>query len=244
MSARRSSLVVVLAGVSCAEAWTLSPAARSTVVSVATSATLQMNEAAAKAAWLAKLDAPQWGPPKTVEATQALVQCSDGSIVPTTPTAAPQKDDAAKAAWLANQESPSWGRPAVVGPSAVAAAAPTVDAAKAAWLANQESPSWGRPAARNDDTIDRVLEADRTALALGGGATVGSASTIGSVVEAQNALAQMAALEVAALQSEAEKLRAELLEAEANLQMMRAGVVVRAATAASPAAAAPLRQYH
>ena len=98
-------------------------------------------EAAAKAAWLAKLDTPVWG----------------RAAAPT-----PTNEAAAKAAWLAKLDAPAWGSsnvPAPAGrvvptrslpsnyaPAFMPNSAPVVGAesAKAAWLAKLDAPSWAR----------------------------------------------------------------------------------------------------
>ena len=61
-----------------------------------------MNEAAAKAAWLAKTQ-PQWGP----EATRDSAPAAAAPVAAPAPAAA--SEAAAKAAWLARLETPSWG---------------------------------------------------------------------------------------------------------------------------------------
>jgi len=99
-------------------------------------------EAAAKAAWLAKLDAPQWGSANVVEATQSFVDQSYGSVVPTS-------EDAAKQAWLAKLDAPTWGPAAATGfDDSYSAATPvSEEAAKQAWLAKLDAPTWGPAAA-------------------------------------------------------------------------------------------------
>ena len=96
----------------------------------------QMNvESAAKAAWLAKLEAPQWGPAATAAAPAPAVDPDATRDV---------SEDAAKAAWLAKLDAPQWGPAADAGyvVPTVAAAAVSEDAAKAAWLAKLEAPTW------------------------------------------------------------------------------------------------------
>ena len=61
-----------------------------------------MDEAAAKAAWLAKTQ-PQWGP----EATRDSAPAAAAPVAAPAPAAA--SEAAAKAAWLARLETPSWG---------------------------------------------------------------------------------------------------------------------------------------
>ena len=98
-------------------------------------------EAAAKAAWLAKLDTPVWG----------------RAAAPTPPNEA-----AAQAAWLAKLDAPAWGQgrvtPAALysepvsdasfsynaAPVDTTAAVTAEAAAKAAWLAKLDTPAWGR----------------------------------------------------------------------------------------------------
>ena len=98
-------------------------------------------EDAAKAAWLAKQDAPAFAPRRMSSAGEA----------------------AAKAAWLAKMDAPAWGKAAEAVASASASAAMTEAAeeacdqgvtaacdglsreeeAKRAWLAKMDKPSWG-----------------------------------------------------------------------------------------------------
>ena len=110
-------------------------------------------EEEAKAAWLAKLDAPTWA-----AATAAV------SAVASEVAAEPAMDaeEIAKAAWLAKFDTPSWGAAAsqAAPPPLIAAVPPPASsasaalaassssssaeaAAKAAWLARLEAPSWG-----------------------------------------------------------------------------------------------------
>jgi len=99
---------------------------------------IQMNAqaAAAKAAWLAKLDAPQWGP--SGMATQSFVDESYGAVVPTS-------EEAAKQAWLAKLDAPTWGLAAAtdIDASYSAAMPASAEAAKQAWLAKLDAPNWG-----------------------------------------------------------------------------------------------------
>jgi len=110
-------------------------------------------EEEAKAAWLAKLDAPTWA-----AATAAV------SAVASEVAAEPAMDaeEIAKAAWLAKFDTPSWGAAAsqAAPPPLIAAVPPPASsasaalaassssssaeaAAKAAWLGRLEAPSWG-----------------------------------------------------------------------------------------------------
>ena len=115
---------------------------------------IRMDEASAKAAWLAKLDAPTWGPSGSTSAAPAAA--SPAAYAPA-PAASPMNEDAAKRAWLDSLDNePSWksgGR----GPVAVMEAC--VDGiddacdmlskeavAKAAWLAKLDVPAWGNSA--------------------------------------------------------------------------------------------------
>ena len=69
-----------------------------------------MNEAAAKAAWLAKMEGPQWGP----EATRDSAPAAAAPVA--APASAPAMSEAAaKAAWLARLDTPSWGGARAVG---------------------------------------------------------------------------------------------------------------------------------
>ena len=139
---------------------------------VATSAGLSEDEA--KAAWLARLDAPTWG--KAASTLQGVAddmvqmavleeKCDQGQAAACDTLS---KEDATKKAWLAKLDVPSWGAAAADVPTQVATAAvavateqavappvaaPAVDtsglsaeeAAKRAWLAKQDNePSWKR----------------------------------------------------------------------------------------------------
>lgn len=101
----------------------------------------QMNVAdAAKAAWLAKLDAPTWGGAAAIDSSQ-LAESSYGAVVSTS-------EASAKDAWLAKLDAPSWGASAAA-VAAPVASEPTRDseaAAKAAWLAKLDTGSWGQGA--------------------------------------------------------------------------------------------------
>lgn len=116
------------------------------------------SEDAAKAAWLAKQEAPAWGqgsPTSSKERAEASwLAMFEGAPAwtPTAEAAEPQaataagaapvaapvsaaSEDAAKAAWLAKQEAPVWGQ---------SGSALSEERAKAAWLARQEPPAWGQ----------------------------------------------------------------------------------------------------
>ena len=83
---------------------------------------LVMNEAAAKAAWLASLDQPSWGPKAAAVSATAAPDA-------TTPFSA-QSEAAAKAAWLASLDNePSWLGAAT--PTAVASGAPPASLSEA-----------------------------------------------------------------------------------------------------------------
>jgi len=88
------------------------------------------NEAAAKAAWLAKLDAPAWGQGQVNPAEPVSDATLSYHAAPVDTTAAVTAEAAAKAAWLAKLDTPAWGR--------------SEAAAKAAWLAKLDAPIWGR----------------------------------------------------------------------------------------------------
>ena len=88
------------------------------------------NEAAAKAAWLAKLDAPAWG-----NAAIALAQIAAVTEVQEA-SAGKMTEDQAKAAWLAKLDAPSWGT----------ASSMSEEAAKRKWLSRLDAPSWGQAA--------------------------------------------------------------------------------------------------
>jgi hypothetical protein len=70
---------------------------------------LSMNEAAAKAAWLAKLDAPQWGPGASVDVTRDASPAAAAPVAAPAAAAPATSEAAAKAAWLAKLDAPSWG---------------------------------------------------------------------------------------------------------------------------------------
>jgi len=101
---------------------------------------MSVGEDAAKAAWLAKLDAPSWGVSSSVPLSAA--GDGDGNVVPpVSPIAsvAPVAEYQAKAAWLASLDSePSWKSSGGGGSLGSA----SEDAAKK-WLARLDStPSW------------------------------------------------------------------------------------------------------
>ena len=92
---------------------------------------LVMNEAAAKAAWLASLDQPSWGPKAAAVSATAAPDA-------TTPYSA-QSEAAAKAAWLASLDNePSWLGAAA--PTAVASGAPAASLSEAEAKAPLPSP--------------------------------------------------------------------------------------------------------
>lgn len=116
------------------------------------SSKIVMNEAAAKAAWLAKLDSPVFGKDRASPLSEPTYDAPAASM------AASTSETAAKAAWLAKLDAPVWGQGRVVPTSAdgqvadlVAESAPAAyndaAAAKAAWLAKLDTPVWGRAAA-------------------------------------------------------------------------------------------------
>ncbi len=112
-----------------------------------------MDEAAARAAWLAKREQPSWG--LHAAAASAPVVTGPFAATPAEPSVAKNEEkafDAARAAWLAKQEQPSWGLhaaaasvPVVTAPVAPTPADPSVakeeeafKAARAAWLARYQ----------------------------------------------------------------------------------------------------------
>ena len=141
------------------------------------SSKIVMNEAAAKAAWLAKLDSPVFGKDRASPLSEPTYDAPAASMAASTSEtaakaawlakldapawghkAAPTNEAAAKAAWLAKLDAPVWGQGRVVPTSAdgqvpdlVAESAPAAyndaAAAKAAWLAKLDTPVWGRAAA-------------------------------------------------------------------------------------------------
>ena len=70
---------------------------------------VSMNEAAAKAAWLAKLDAPSWGLGASMEVTRDSAPAAAAAAPVATPAAPARSEAAAKAAWLAKLDAPAWG---------------------------------------------------------------------------------------------------------------------------------------
>jgi hypothetical protein len=108
------------------------------------SSKIVMNEAAAKAAWLAKLDSPVFGKDRASPLSEPTYDAPAASM------AASTSETAAKAAWLAKLDAPAWGHKA----------APTNEAAaKAAWLAKLDAPAWGKGAAAQDTAQEVVQEA-------------------------------------------------------------------------------------
>ena len=147
--------LAALSTFSVVDAWMTSPVAH-TFVSDSASSLIKMqatSEAAAKAAWMAKLDAQSWG---QAVAANDLVDTTYGAVVPTAqsydPLSAmesevvmPSEADA-KAAWMSKLDAPAWGAAADATPAATAYdAAPAMSeaAAKAAWLAKLDVPTWG-----------------------------------------------------------------------------------------------------
>jgi len=116
-----------------------------------------MSEDAAKAAWLARLDAPEWG--KAAAAmTQAVAEAAEMDALAYACDSGVQqaceslsREDDAKRAWLAKLDVPTWGA-AAAAVTAVAAEvemAPDSSAeeiAKQAWLARLDAPAWGSTA--------------------------------------------------------------------------------------------------
>ena len=100
-------------------------------------------EDAAKAAWLAKLDAPAFGGSVVPAAGPTASQAPESTAAAPNPTS----EDAAKAAWLAKLDAPAWdsARPTTMPALATAthSDASAEDAAKRAWLAKIDAPSWG-----------------------------------------------------------------------------------------------------
>ena len=137
------------------------------------SSKIGMNEAAAKAAWLAKLDLPVFGKDRALPVSEPTYDAPAASMATSTSEAAakaawmakldapawgnkaaPTNEAAAKAAWLAKLDAPVWGqgRAAPVSdaaqvPDYVGPAATNEAAAKAAWLAKLDAPAWGKGAA-------------------------------------------------------------------------------------------------
>ena len=118
-------------------------------------------EVSAKQAWMAKLEAPQWG-----QAAAAVAQVASSAVATSelAEQCAQQVDEAceqlsseedAKRAWLERLDAPTWGAVAAavtevamasqVSKSKDAAESPaSEDAAKAAWLAKLDAPAWGK----------------------------------------------------------------------------------------------------
>jgi len=104
-------------------------------------------EEEAKAAWLAKLDAPSWG---AVTAAVAAVSSEVAAVAGRSVGGAMTAEDIAKHKWLSSIEEPgSWKKANLVtevaAPAAVASHTSGVSelAAKAAWLAKMDQPQWG-----------------------------------------------------------------------------------------------------
>ncbi|KAL1498622.1 hypothetical protein AB1Y20_013937 [Prymnesium parvum] len=119
-------------------------------------APVKPSEEAAKAAWLAKLDAPVWG--RRTEGIETDVTSTPPVYEDETPVKPSEQE--AKAAWLAKLDAPVWGRrtqgfendmsstPPVYAEEAPVK--PSEEAAKAAWLAKLEAPVWGRRTQGNE----------------------------------------------------------------------------------------------
>ena len=126
------------------------------------------NEASAKRAWLSKLDQPTWGAAASALYEAASIadlsaQCDEG-----VQTACSQVsgEDAAKAAWLSKLDVPSWGAAAQVVNDIleVTNLNPSEDAAKAAWLAKLDAPTWGQAASALTEVVAEAAQmADLTA---------------------------------------------------------------------------------
>jgi len=105
-----------------------------------------MTEEQAKAAWLARLDAPTWGKVAVAmsaiaaeaEAVQELEASCNTGVEEACDTLSPEEE--AKRAWLAKQDVPTWGAAAVAAKSMASAVTTgstqsAEEIAKAAWLA-------------------------------------------------------------------------------------------------------------
>ena len=119
-----------------------------------------VSELAAKAAWLANMDQPQWGPGASV-ATPVLG--GSGAIVTGPAGNAANAENAAKAAWLAKLDAPAWGKASAALSAAASMAArdeacekeveeacdglSREEEAKRAYLARLDAPTWGAVAA-------------------------------------------------------------------------------------------------
>lgn len=103
----------------------------------------------AKAAWLAKLDAPAWR-----GAAKAMRSIVDEANKMSETTAPMSKEAEAKAKWLASLDVPSWGNAATAIESMVEAEQVAIvvdmpgkmseEEAKKAWLAKLDVPVWGK----------------------------------------------------------------------------------------------------
>jgi len=135
------------------------------------------DEAAAKAAWLAKQDVSVWGRAEDPAASVPMAAAPDAAAADIA------AEDAAKVAWLAKQDAPTWGRAAVpvasapmaAAQDAVAAARSAEDAARAAWLATQDAPAWGGGAV---DPAASVYPAVQSPVAMAGEAAAPAAALV------------------------------------------------------------------
>jgi len=109
--------------------------------------TMPSAEAEAKAAWLAKLDAPAWG-----AAAKALsVLAAEAAEIQAQIDGANANEEEAKQAWLAKLDVPSWGKAAtameeIAAEMIAVESAPKMseEEAKQAWLAKLDAPVWGK----------------------------------------------------------------------------------------------------
>ena len=146
--------LAALSALSGAEAaWTVSPGVHAAYISKSAVSTIRMQataEATAKAAWLAKQDAPAWGGAQAVESSD-LSQTTYGTVISTSKSYDPlgviETQVDAKVAWMSKLDTPTWGNVAVAAPAfqpAPDAGAPVSEVvAKAAWLAKLDAPTWG-----------------------------------------------------------------------------------------------------
>jgi len=130
------------------------PAARRT-----SSTHMTASEDAAKAAWLAKLDAPSWGLAAQAmrsiaeEAAQFQALSEECDAGDSEACGTLSKEEEAKKKWLAKIDVPSWGKAAAamkeIGEDEVASVSSSMseEEAKKAWLAKLDKPVWGQAAA-------------------------------------------------------------------------------------------------
>jgi hypothetical protein len=83
-----------------------------------------VDEDAAKAAWLAKLDQPSWGGASSADPLTAPATAPSVSVASSAPLAV--DEDAAKTAWLAKLDQPSWGGASSAAPAGVVEAMPAL----------------------------------------------------------------------------------------------------------------------